>query len=72
MTENEKRLDDQQVRCRRLDKDLPVAEHAECPYCFGNKQQIGTGDHAEFCDFKPGVDPINFGFPPDTSRNLTD
>jgi hypothetical protein len=47
-----------------------VAEHAECPYCFGNRQAIAKGRHGEFCDFHPGKDPIHFGFPPDSSRNL--
>ena len=70
MTENGKQRDDQQVWCRRLERKLPVQEHAECNYCFGNRQQIADGEHSEFCDFKPGQDPIHFGFPPDTSRNL--
>ena len=70
MTDNKKPLDDQRVHCHRLDKKLPVGEHAECPYCFGKKQEIAKGKHGEFCDFKPGEDPINFGFPADSSRNL--
>jgi hypothetical protein len=63
-------LDERRVFCRRLEKQLPVAEHTECPYCFGKKQEIAKGRHGEFCDFHPGQDPINFGFPPDSSRNL--
>lgn len=51
------------VQCRRLDRRLTIAEHDACPYCFGEEAQIRTGDHGVFCDFKPGVDPISFGFP---------
>lgn len=51
------------VHCRRLDRVLPVGEHAECPYCFGKSAQIQTGEHGNFCDFKPEEDPISFGFP---------
>ena len=58
------------VHCRRLDRELPIGEHAECPYCFGKKLDVASGDHEKFCDFKKGIDPIQFGFPPDTSRNL--
>ncbi len=72
MTENENQLEQQRVWCRRLEQQLPISEHANCLYCFGKKGEIVAGEHAEFCDFKPGEDPINFGFPPDTSRNLTD
>lgn len=51
------------VHCRRLDRLLPVAEHDACPYCFGEVAEIRTADHAVFCDFRPGEDPISFGFP---------
>ena len=51
------------VHCRRLDRILPVGEHATCPYCFGARAEIQTGEHGSFCDFKPGADPISFGFP---------
>ncbi len=68
MTDNEKQVDEQRIWCCRLERKRDVAEHADCPYCFGRKQQIEGGEHAEFCDFKPGVDPISFGFPPDSSR----
>ena len=70
MTDDEKKVDDKQVWCRRLEKKLAVHDHADCPYCFGKKGEIAQGEHGEFCDFKPGEDPINFGFPPDTSRNV--
>ena len=56
--------------CRRLARMLPIAEHEQCPYCFGGVDDVKAGWHDRFCDFKPGVDPIHFGFPPDTSRNL--
>ncbi len=72
MTKDQKPIDEQRVFCHRLDHKLPVSEHADCPYCFGKRQQIADGEHREFCDFHPGQDPINFGFPPDSSRNLDD
>ena len=51
------------IHCRRLDRPLPLSEHRDCPYCFGKEADIKTGDHRRFCDYKPGEDPINFGFP---------
>ena len=51
------------VFCRRLERPLPFREHLDCPYCFGNKADISTAEHACFCDFEPGKDPIHFGFP---------
>ncbi|MHC5011344.1 MAG: hypothetical protein ACYTG6_10395 [Planctomycetota bacterium] len=39
------------------------------PYCSGDAETIEkTGDYKNFCEFKPGEDPINFGFRPDSSR----
>lgn len=70
MTDDKKPCDDKPVYCHRLDKKLLVREHAECPYCFGKKGEIAPGKHPEFCDFRPGVDPVHFGFPCDTSRDL--
>ena len=61
---------EQPVFCRRLQSMLPVREHGDCKYCFGDKSRIRTGSHPEFCDYDVAKDPINFGFPPDTSRNL--
>ena len=53
----------------RLMKD--AAEHIGCPYCFGKKREvIEDGKHLEFCDYDPDKDPISFGFPEDTTRNL--
>lgn len=69
MTDEKKCRDEGQVHCRRLDRKLPQGEHATCPYCFGNRQQIATGKHDDFCDFRPGKDPIQFGFPDDSSRH---
>ena len=56
--------------CRRLQRLLPIDEHQRCPYCFGGRLEVEQGSHDRFCDFKPGQDPIHFGFPPDSSRNL--
>lgn len=52
-----------EVYCRRIKLALPLAEHKSCPYCFGKESDIRTGDHATFCDFEEGKDPVNFGFP---------
>ncbi len=58
------------LRCRRTGQMFEVAEHVECPYCSGDAEIIEkTGDYKHFCEFKAGEDPINFGFPPDSSRN---
>jgi len=53
----------EQVFCRRLERPLTISEHLDCLYCFGNKTEVRTADHDCFCDFEPGKDPINFGFP---------
>jgi len=53
------------IQCRRVDAEYTAAQHKNCPYCFGGETAIGTGDHGKFCDFKPGEDPIVFGFPDD-------
>ena len=52
-----------EVYCRRIKLALPIAEHKSCSYCFGKESDIETGDHAKFCDFEEGKDPISFGFP---------
>lgn len=70
MTDDKPSRSEKRVWCKRLEKKLPVGEHAECPYCFGQRQEIASSKHEDFCDFKPGEDPVNFGFPPDTTRNL--
>ena len=57
------------LRCRRTGQMFSVAEHVQCPYCYGEDKTIeGGGDYPEFCEFKEGEDPINFGFPPDSTR----
>ena len=57
------------VFCHRLGRELPVADHNECPYCYGTSTEVATGEHAEFCDFRKGVDPISFGLHNDDSRH---
>ena len=69
MTSTPREKAERQVYCRRLQINLPVAEHTDCPYCFGKRDEVQDGHHREFCDYDPGKDPINFGFPPDSSRN---
>ena len=56
------------VLCRRVGRQLTIEEHARCPYCDGDKSHIKTVKHEAFCDFKPGVDPVSFGFPDDNGR----
>ena len=57
------------LKCRRTGQMFTVAEHVECPYCSGDEQTIEEGrDYDEFCEFQAGKDPINFGFPPDSTR----
>jgi hypothetical protein len=58
------------VLCKRLGQELPREEHQKCPYCFGRADDIANGQHERFCDFAPGRDPIHFGFPPGTTRDL--
>ena len=58
------------LRCRRTGQMFSVAEHVECPYCYGDEGTIEKGgEYEDFCEFRAGEDPINFGFPPDSSRN---
>lgn len=52
-----------EVFCRRLKRPLPVMEHVACSYCFGKEGDVRSADHARFCDFEEGKDPIHFGFP---------
>lgn len=56
------------VHCRRVEAEYSVTEHRDCPYCFGAAADVATGEHKRFCDFKPGKDPIAFGFPDDQGR----
>jgi hypothetical protein len=60
---------DVRIHCRRVEATYTPEEHKDCPYCFGRVADVQTGDYKKFCDFKPGEDPICFGFPDDTSRN---
>ena len=54
--------------CRRTGDMIEPREHERCPYCFGRLAEIQRGRHEAFCDYREGVDPLNFGFPPDDSR----
>lgn len=61
--------DEERVFCRRTERHLPVDEHKRCPYCYGQENEIVAGDHAAFCDYRPGIDPVHFGFPGDAARD---
>jgi len=56
------------LQCRRLGRRLALSQHERCLYCFGSRKDLLTRDHARFCDFRPGIDPISFGFPRGFSR----
>ena len=57
------------LKCRRTGQMFTVSEHVQCPYCYGEGQTIEKGgDYKDFCEFRQGEDPINFGFPPDGTR----
>lgn len=60
--------DDPNRVCMRVEGPVSLAQHLKCPYCYGEARDVRTGDRAAFCDFHPGEDPINFGFPGDGSR----
>jgi hypothetical protein len=68
--ENPAPKEERRVFCMRTGRSLPVSNHLECPYCRGNKRQVLTEIHQTFCDFKPGRDPVSFGFPDDYGRHL--
>ena len=55
--------------CRRTGRWVDTSEHEHCPFCFGEREDILHGEREEFCDYRPGVDPIHFGFPFDTRRH---
>ncbi len=58
------------VWCHRLERRLPVDEHAACLYCFGRKSDIAPHHREHFCDFDSTKDPTVFGFPPTHGRHL--
>lgn len=56
------------VHCRRTGQDYHPETHVQCPYCHGEKTDVATGEHESFCDFRPGKDPVSFGFPGGSER----
>lgn len=61
----------QSVFCVRNQIDKPIDEHLRCPYCFGRTHDvIEGGERRRFCDYDPQKDPVCFGFPEGTTRNL--
>jgi len=59
-----------QLRCRRVDRLVDLAEHEACPYCFGHRQELSSGRYETFCDWQPDRDPVHFGFPPEAQRDV--
>lgn len=55
--------------CRRTGELRSLADHLRCPYCFGRPSALRSGDHSRFCDYHQGLDPLAFGFPPDSARH---
>jgi hypothetical protein len=68
MSAEDREASEKEIMCRRINRHLPVGEHLECPYCDGKRADVETGDRKNFCDFKPGEDPICFGFPDIVNR----
>jgi hypothetical protein len=67
--DDKKHLKLKELKCRRTGRMYTVAEHVVCPYCSGEAETIERGgDYSEFCEFDAKSDPVNFGFPDDTSR----
>ena len=58
------------IYCRRVGKRYAPAEHEECAYCHGSKAEIETGEHGKFCNYDPDKDPVHFGFPSESARDL--
>ena len=67
-SKTEKRLEPSCIFCRRLQIERDLVEHLECPYCYGTSGEVASGNHARFCSFEPGKDPLLFGFPKDFGR----
>ena len=57
------------VFCRRVKRFLHTQEHRNCLYCFGEKDEVQSGKHEVFCDFRPDLDPVHLGFPEETDRS---
>ncbi len=58
------------IACRRTGQLYDISECLRCPYCCADDAQQPGADAKTFCDFHPGVDPLNFGFPGDDDRTL--
>lgn len=57
------------LRCRRTGRIYEIEEHVQCPYCSGDAEAIqNSEDYSDFCEFRPGEDPVNFGLKPDSDR----
>ncbi len=60
---------EKRVHCVRLNQARTASEHRDCPYCYGKNAEVQSGDRSHFCDYQPGKDPIQFGFPEGTTRD---
>jgi len=56
------------VHCPRIERLRVLDEHLSCPYCFGHREDVASGERSRFCDFDRARDPVVFGFPENTSR----
>jgi len=59
-----------EIPCQRVQRPLSSRKHLRCPYCFGDENAVKAGKHADFCEFNPDRDPVNFGFPQTHGRHL--
>lgn len=57
--------------CRRTGEIVDLAEHERCPYCFGRMEDVRTGRHEAFCDYRFEEDPVHFGFRRDSGRHVS-
>ncbi len=55
--------------CKRTGEQYDLQEHQRCPYCWGGRERLERGRHADFCDYDPERDPVHFGFPAETARH---
>ena len=67
--ESEPELRLKRLICKRTGEQVGLDEHEHCPYCFGRMAEIEQGQHESFCDYRPGEDPVSFGFPADGARD---
>ena len=57
------------LKCRRTGQMYTVAEHVQCPYCYGDGAAIEEGQETwEAGSGNKITTADHFGFPPDSTR----